>query len=302
MMTEGLASEDPRLVLLIGGDPSARARLVRKRLSGVTTPALLLTATPEMVDQWEAGTDTLVEVRADSPADNVDAWRAGALDPEDPVHAALAVGADSPLSALVGWEYVRRALEARFWSTVVVDLDGTYTAARRAAAVGELDRFVESHWPENQRFAAMAAGDGAEPRLREAHRIAITIAAVETMLAGPAEIIVATDDPGEVRRRTALLNLARGATEVEISGSGRAGFSARLAVPSMPESEPRVRGRRLHTEVEGVPVSVRLPAVLSRCELTDVGQDGEYLTMEFLPDRELWSPRLIEAVDRKQSG
>lgn len=296
-MTPGQRVEDVRLVLVVGGDPVARARSVADRVSGMTTPALVLTATPEVLAAgWTDGTQPLVEVRAQSPLDNVAAWRAGAADPEDPVHSALAVGADSPLAVLAGWEYVRRACSSRFWSTVVVDLDGTYAAARRAAVVAELGDFVERNWPENQRFSAMAAGDSAEPRLREAHRISMTVAEVEEMLSGPAEVIVANDDEGERDRIAALVDLARGAVDVDVAGTAGSGFTARFAVPATPDAEVRIRGRRLHTEVEGVPVSVRLPAVLARCRLDSALRDGGDLLVEFSVDPELWPGHLVDEV------
>src|SRR5699024_8017203 len=136
----------------------------------------------------DAGDVGPVEVRPDVPAARLSSFVDGA---GDEVLAALALGGDGVLASVLGWEYARRAAAAQAWDLVVVELDGDLAGVRRIAAAGELAAFVESRWPAHVRFASMAAGDRADARLREAHRLSQLASDVSAFLAGMVEVVVA---------------------------------------------------------------------------------------------------------------
>src|SRR5699024_8018633 len=156
------------------------------------------------------------------------AYRSGAADPDDDVLAALAAGGDTPLAAVLGWEYARRAASSEYWDVVVVELDGDLTAVRRLAAAGELAAFVESRWPANVRFASMAAGGRADVRVREAHRLALLAGDVAGFLAGRIETIVVGSPAGST---AAMATLARGAVTPVVAPDGEGGYRVEYPAP-----------------------------------------------------------------------
>lgn len=287
---------------MLGGDPGDRARVTADELADGELTALVLTGHPDAVDPRldvsEAGS---VEVRVDDPTARLEAYRSGAADPDDDVLAALAAGGDTPLAAVLGWEYARRAAVSDYWDVVVVELDGDLTAVRRIAAAGELAAFVESRWPANVRFASMAAGGRADVRVREAHRLALLAGDVADFLAGSIEIRVAGAPAGGTAEMAAL---ARGAVTPVVAPDGQGGYRVEYPAPTRPSAPVSVEGDRLRLEFDGFRAVMSMPALLSRCVLTDsvFEPDTGRVVVRFLPDPDLWPPNLVPSGSADRAG
>lgn len=293
--------KDTRVVVVMGGDPTDRAEQTADIISRDGGTALILTGHPGAVDSrlsTPGGYD--VEVRADDPVARLEAFRSGAADPDDDVLAALSVGADTPLSAVLGWEYARRAAASRYWDMVIVELDGDLAAVRRIASAGELTAFVESRWPAHVRFASMAAGDHADVRVREAHRVAIVAADVAAFLSGPVEVVVAGGRP---ELTAAMAELARGAVTPEIVAENGT-YLVTYPAPTRPASTATVNGEMLQLEHDGFRAVLPLPALLVRCVLTDVDydDDAESVVLRFTPDPDLWPSNLVPTGAAGRAG
>ena len=290
-----------RAVVVLGGDRADRSRAVAELVQGATSRrgrtepdrVLVLTCGHDELDpRTGTSADGRVELRRLEPTRLVGAYLAGASDPQDEVLAALATGTDAPLARTLLLEYARRAVASAFWATVVIDLDGGETAPRVLAAPDRLLAFVDRLWPAHRRFAAMAAGDRAEMRIRVAHQLAELSTGVRDFLAG-VELVGAGEHPG---RMTALAELARGGAPAALSGDHRDGYVLEVAVPVPLADEPHVEGQHLVLIVEALEVRVELPAVLRRCLLVDTECPtvaGETLVRaHFRPDPEQWPPHL----------
>ena len=292
-----------RTVLVVGGSPAARSRRVGDLIDGCGGTALVLTADPVGLDpRLDAGDDGPVEVRYDDPAARVASFLSGAVAPEDPVLGALAVGTDAPLAATLGFEYARRACEAAAWDLVVLEIDGDLSALRRFAAPGALAAFVEEHWPANVRFASIAAGERAEPLLRDAQRIAETATAVGAWLATGPDVVAA--EPEEAAGLCELIDLARGALVPALEGDPATGYRLRIPLATEPGGPVRVEGGRALVPLAGVDVSLALPAVLRRCVLSGSRHEAGsgVLVAEFRADENLWPPDLVRPVDASTAG
>lgn len=291
-----------RVAVVLGGDPADRAAVTSALLADAGLTALVLTGHPEAVDPRLDTSDAgPVEVRPDDPAARVEAYRSGAADPDDDVLAALSAGGDSPLAAVLGWEYARRAAASGYWDLVVVEVDGDLAAVRRIAAAGELAAFVETRWPANVRFASMAAGTRADSRVREAHRLALLAGDVADFLAGPLEVIVA----GRSSERTAAMAaLARGAVRPEAVVDGHGGYRVEYPVPTAPSAPPSVEGDRLRLEHDGFRAVLGLPSLLTRCVLVDSAFDAGagLVRLRFLPDPDLWPENLVPTGSAGAAG
>lgn len=293
--------KDTRVVVVMGGDPTDRAEQTADIISGDGGTALILTGHPGAVDsRLSTPTGCVVEVRADDPVARLEAFRSGAADPDDDVLAALSVGADTPLSAVLGWEYARRAAASRYWDMVIVELDGDLAAVRRIASAGELTAFVESRWPAHVRFASMAAGDHADVRVREAHRVALVAADVAAFLSGPVEVVVAGGRP---ELTAAMAELARGAVTPEIVAENGT-YLVTYPAPTRPASTATVNGEMLQLEHDGFRAVLPLPALLVRCVLTDVDydDDAESVVLRFTPDPDLWPSNLVPTGAAGRAG
>lgn len=291
-----------RVVVVLGGDLPTRSSRIAELILGHGGTALLLTGYPGAVDRrLDTGDDGPVEVRADDPAARLGSYVSGAPDPDDDVLAALAAGGDGPLSAVLGWEYARRAAAAGAWDLVVVELDGDLAGVRRIAAPGALATFVEQRWPEHVRFASMAAGDRADARTREAHRQALLAADVADFLADEVEVVVAGETPD---RTASLVDFVRGTVTPRVTEDGRGGFRAEFEVPDPPTRPVSVAGDRLRIEFDGAGTSLRLPAMLSRCVLVGSTFDATagVVVAEFVPDPDLWPSNLVPAGSTERSG
>lgn len=293
--------KDTRVVVVMGGDPTDRAEQTAEIISRDGGTALILTGHPGAVDsRLSTPTGCGVEVRADDPVARLEAFRSGAADPDDDVLAALSVGADTPLSAVLGWEYARRAAASRYWDMVIVELDGDLAAVRRIASAGELTAFVESRWPAHVRFASMAAGDHADVRVREAHRVALVAADVAAFLSGPVEVVVAGGRP---ELTAAMAELARGAVTPEIVAENGT-YLVTYPAPTRPASTATVNGEMLQLEHDGFRAVLPLPALLVRCVLTDVDydDDAESVVLRFTPDPDLWPSNLVPTGAAGRAG
>lgn len=291
-----------RVVVVLGGDPAERAGVTGGLLADPGRTALVLTGHPHAVDpRLDTSDEGPVEVRADDPTARLEAYRSGAADPDDDVLAALSAGGDTPLAAVLGWEYARRAAASGYWDVVVVELDGDLAAVRRIAAAGELAAFVESRWPANVRFASMAAGARADARVREAHRLALLAGDVAGFLAGPLEVIVVGRAP---ERTAAMAALARGAVRPEVVPDGAGGYRVEYAVPTAPSAPASVQGGRLHLEHDGFRAVLGLPPLLTRCVLADSTFDADAgrVRLRFLPDPDLWPQNLMPAGSAGTAG
>lgn len=293
--------KDTRVVVVMGGDPTDRAEQTADIISRDGGTALILTGHPGAVDsRLSTPPGCGVEVRADDPVARLEAFRSGAADPDDDVLAALSVGADTPLSAVLGWEYARRAAASRYWDMVIVELDGDLAAVRRIASAGELTAFVESRWPAHVRFASMAAGDHADVRVREAHRVALVAADVAAFLSGPVEVVVAGGRP---ELTAAMAELARGAVTPEIVAENGT-YLVTYPAPTRPASTATVNGEMLQLEHDGFRAVLPLPALLVRCVLTDVDydDDAESVVLRFTPDPDLWPSNLVPTGAAGRAG
>ncbi|MFN3602133.1 MAG: hypothetical protein ACK4UY_12170 [Dietzia sp.] len=291
-----------RVAIVMGGDPEARSRATAELLLDAGGTALVLTGDPGAVDpRLDTTDDGPVEVRVDDATARLEAYRSGAVDPDDEVLAALAAGSDAPLASVLGWEYARRAAAAGVWDAVVVELDGDLAAVRRIAAAGELAVFVESRWPAHVRFASMAAGDRADSRIREAHRLSLIAAEVSEFLAGPVDVVVVGSVPGRI---AALAALARGAVTPSVAPDGGGGYRVEYPVPAPPSAPPSVEGDGLRLELDGFRTALPLPALMSRCTLAGSRFDPEagILIASFVPDPDLWPPNLVPSGFADGSG
>ncbi|MCT2274556.1 hypothetical protein [Dietzia cinnamea] len=291
-----------RVVVVLGGDPAERAGVTGELLAESGRTALVLTGHPDAVDpRLDTSDEGPVEVRADDPTARLEAFRSGAADPDDEVLAALSAGGDTPLAAVLGWEYARRAAASGYWDVVVVELDGDLAAVRRIAAAGELAAFVESRWPANVRFASMAAGARADARVREAHRLALLAGDVAGFLAGPLEVIVVGRAP---ERTAAMAALARGAVRPEVVPDGAGGYRVEYAVPNAPSAPASVQGDRLRLEHDGFRAVLGLPPLLTRCVLVDSTFDAGAgrVRLRFLPDPDLWPQNLVPTGSADTAG
>ncbi|HHX85531.1 MAG TPA: hypothetical protein GX694_09425 [Actinomycetales bacterium] len=291
-----------RVVVVLGGDIRDRSEAIGDLLLADGGTALVLTAHPSAVDaRLDTSDEGPVEVRADDPVARLEAYRSGATDPDDDVLAALTTGSDAPLAAVLGWEYARRAAAAGAWDVVVVELDGDLAAVRRIAATGELAAFVESRWPAHVRFASMAAGDRADLRVQEAHRLSLMAGDVTDFLAGPVEMLVLGASPERTARLAAL---ARGAVTPEVTPDDEGGFRATLAVPDPPTAPITVEGDRLRLELDGFRAALPLPPLLARCILVDSVHDGAAgaVVASFVPDPALWPAHLVPTGSADRAG
>ncbi|AVM64990.1 hypothetical protein M3B38_09865 [Dietzia cinnamea] len=291
-----------RVVVVLGGDPAERAGVTGGLLADPGRTALVLTGHPDAVDpRLDTSDEGPVEVRADDPTARLEAYRSGAADPDDDVLAALSAGGDTPLAAVLGWEYARRAAASGYWDVVVVELDGDLAAVRRIAAAGELAAFVESRWPANVRFASMAAGARADARVREAHRLALLAGDVAGFLAGPLEVIVVGRAP---ERTAAMAALARGAVRPEVAPDGAGGYRVEYPVPTPPSAPASVEGDRLRLEHDGFRATLGLPPLLTRCVLVDSTFDADAgrVRLRFLPDPDLWPQNLVPSGSAGTAG
>lgn len=294
--------KDTHVVVVLGGDPTRRAELTADVITRTAGSALVLTGHPDAVDPRLDTTDVgAVEVRADDPVARTQAYLSGAVDPGDDVLAALSAGSDTPLSAVLGWEYTRRAAASGYWDVVVVELDGDLAAVRRLAAAGELTAFVDSRWPAHVRFASMAAGDMADPRVREAHRLSLLAADVTEFLSGPLEVVVAGEAP---ERTEAMAELARGAVtpDIELDDSGE--YLVAYPAPTMPTGTGTVDGNLLRLDHDGFRAVLRLPSVLARCTLEDSHYDSDTrsVVLRFVPDPDLWPSHLVPSGSTRHAG
>ena len=291
-----------RVVVVLGGGPADRAAVTAGRLLDTGGRALVLTGHPSAVDpRLDTSVDGTVEVRIDDPSARLEAYRSGAVDPDDDVLAALSAGGDTPLAAVLGWEYARRAAAAEWWDTVVVELDGDLAAVRRIAAAGQLASFVESRWPAHVRFASMAAGERADARVREAHRLSLLASDVVDFLAGAVEVVVAGDAAG---RTAAMAELARGAVVPDVRPDDEGGYLLRYAAPAAPDAPVTIEGDGLRVEHDGVRALLPLSPLLRRCEL--VGSrfeaDPGRVVVSFVPDPALWPPDLVPSGPADRAG
>ena len=287
--------KETRVVVVMGADPAQRAVRTADLLTGTGGTALLLTGHPDAVDpRLDTGESGRVEVR-------LEAFRSGAVDPDDDVLAALSAGADTPLSAVLGWEYARRAAAAGYWDVVVVELDGDLAAVRRLAAAGQLAAFVESRWPAHVRYASMAAGDLADVRVREAHRLALLADDVADFLAGPLRVVVAGGAP---ERTTAMAELARGAVTPDIETDDAGTYLVTYPSPAMPSTPATVDGTALRLEHDGFEAVLPLPSLLARCVLTGSDYDAAAgrVILRFVPDPDLWPPNLVPSGFAGRAG
>lgn len=289
------------VVVILGGGPSQRAAATADLLSDGRS-ALVLTGHPDAVDpRLDTGEDGPVEVRGDDPGARLEAYRSGAVDPEDDVLAALSAGNDTPLASVLGWEYARRAAAAEYWDVVVVELDGDLSAVHRIAAAGELLTFVESRWPAHARFASMAAGGRADTRVQEAHRLATLTGDVAGFLAGPIEVRVVGDVP---EGTAAMAELARGAVRPEVTPDGDGGYLVEYPVPTRPSAPVVAEGDRLRLEHGGFRAVLTLPPLLARCELvgSEFHPDPGRVVARFVPDPDLWPPNLVPTGSVGRAG
>lgn len=285
----------PRVVIVLGGDHQDRSSVIADLLLEHGGTALILTGSPESIDsRLDTSESGPVELRVDDPVALLEAYRSGAVDPDDEVLAALSAGSDGPLAASLGWEYARRAAASGAWDVVVVELDGALPGVRRIAAAGELAAFVETRWPSHVRFASMAAGDRADTRLQEAHRLWQLMYDVAGFLSHEVEVIVAGASPD---RTVSMANLARGGVIPTVSEDGHGGFRVELAVPGPPRTPPTIEGGRLRLEFGVMTSTVALPALLARCVLVDSSYDAAAgaVVAEFVPDLQLWPSNLVPA-------
>ena len=227
----------------------------------------------------------------------------------------LLLDRNSSLAEALSWEYLRRAAESKAWGLVVREMDGTTAALHRIEAPQRSADLIESLWPRNTRFAALAAGEHIDPTILDAHEIASTLDVLTAWLSGthgtvPADLptirIVVAGTGEDVRTTTAMAALLGARTEeadpVEPmrrvdSVDGLPAYELVVAVPAEPDREPVVIDGKVRMFFSGVRADVEIGSVLARCVVHaadfEQGVDTARLRIVFVANPSMWPESMI---------
>lgn len=299
-----------RCVAVIGGAREDRAKAVAELLGeiGPEGSALLLTSSASHFRRaLGASAETIVEFRDDDQEAHARAFAARLRSDFSRGPGLLLLDRNSSVAEAIGWEYLRRAAESGAWDLVVRELDGTTSALGRLEAPRRGAELVESLWPRNTRYAALAAGEHIDPVVLDAHEIAHTLDVLRGWLTGDAvESGVPAHDAGAeagVDRRdggegTSLPPLtivvagegedaAAAAATAALLGARTAGaaplgpperipaidglpsYRLEVSVPAEPDGTPAVIDGSLVLDFSGIRVSIDVGSVLARCLVHD---------------------------------
>src|SRR5690606_30648206 len=98
--------------------------------------------------------------------------------------------------------------------------------------------------------------------------------------------------------------LARGAVTPVVAPDGQGGYRVEYPAPMRPSAPVSVEGDRLRLEFDGFRAVMSMPALLSRCVLTDsvFEPDTGRVVVRFLPDPDLWPPNLVPSGSADRAG
>lgn len=305
-MSENDSARATQCVVVVGGGRDERVKAIEGILGDADpdATAMLYTSSPNYFARvlGSHGGDRLdirddnAEVLADSYGERLHS--VGAQGPR-----LLLLDRNSSLAEALSWEYLRRAAESSAWDLVIREMDGTTAALHRIEAPRQSADIIESLWPRNTRFAALAAGEHIDPALLDAHEIAATLDVLTAWLSGggiageesvlPAIRIVVAGSGDDVRATAAMAALL-GARTAEAdpvepmrrvdSVDGLPAYGLTVSVPAEPDREPVVIDGVLRLYFSGVRADVEIGSVLARCLVHSV---------EFLPDADAARLRIV---------
>lgn len=317
-MTDKNSADSTQCVVVVGGGRDERVKAIEELLgdAGPEATAMLYTSSPNYFTR-KLGSDR--QEALDIRDDNAETLAAAYGDRLRSVGAAgprlLLLDRNSSLAEALSWEYLRRAVESKAWDLVIREMDGTTAALHRIEAPQQSADLIESFWPRNTRFAALAAGEHIDPAVLDAHEIASTLDVLTAWLSGssgsvpadlPAIRIVVAGTGEDVRTTTAMAALlgarAAEANPVEPmrrvkSVDGLPTYELVVSVPAEPDREPVVIDGLLRMFFSGVRADVEIGSVLARCLVHQVdfeqGGDDARLRILFVANPSMWPESLI---------
>ena len=317
-MTDKNSADSTKCVVVVGGGRDERVKAIEELLgdAGPEATAMLYTSSPNYFTR-KLGSDR--QEALDIRDDNAETLAAAYGDRLRSVGAAgprlLLLDRNSSLAEALSWEYLRRAVESKAWDLVIREMDGTTAALHRIEAPQQSADLIESFWPRNTRFAALAAGEHIDPAVLDAHEIASTLDVLTAWLSGssgsvpadlPAIRIVVAGTGEDVRTTTAMAALlgarAAEANPVEPmrrvkSVDGLPTYELVVSVPAEPDREPVVIDGLLRMFFSGVRADVEIGSVLARCLVHQVdfeqGGDDARLRILFVANPSMWPESMI---------
>lgn len=317
-MTDKNPADATQCVVVIGGGRDERAKAIEELLgdAGPETTAMLFTSSPNYFTRTLSRfREDVLDVRDDNAETLAESYgeRLRSVGPTGP--RLLLLDRNSSLAEALSWEYLRRAVESQAWGLVIREMDGTTAALHRIEAPQQSADLIESLWPRNTRFAALAAGEHIDPSVLDAHEIASTLDVLTAWLSGsngtvsaelPAIRIVVAGTGEDVRTTTAMAALL-GARTAEANPvepmrrvkpvDGLPTYELVVSVPAEPDREPVVIDGRLRMFFSGVRADVEIGSVLARCLVHDVdfeqGGDEARLRILFVANPSMWPESMI---------
>lgn len=213
------SSPQPQCVVVVGGGRDERMKAIEGLLgeAGPEATAMVLTSSPSYFTKVLGGygTETL-DIRDDDAENLARAYGERLHSTEAQGPRLLLLDRNSSLAEALSWEYLRRAVESQAWNLVIREMDGTTAALHRIEAPRRSSDIIESLWPRNTRYAALAAGEHIDPAVLDAHEIAATLDVLISWLSGtrrgdagdlPAIRIVVAGTGDDVRTTAAMAAL-----------------------------------------------------------------------------------------------
>lgn len=312
------AESSTQCVVVVGGGRDERVKAIEGLLgeAGPETTAMVLTSSPIYFTKVLGGhgTETL-DIRDDDAENLARAYgeRLHSADAQGP--RLLLLDRNSSLAEALGWEYLRRAVESQAWDLVIREMDGTTAALHRIEAPRRSADIIESLWPRNTRYAALAAGEHIDPAVLDAHEVAATLDVLISWLSGARtneaenlpSIRIVVAGTGDDVRTTAAMAALLGAQTAEAnpigpmrrvdSIDGLPAYSLALAVPAEPDREPVVSDGTLRLYFSGVRAEVEIGSVLARCRVHSADYqtraDDSRLEIVFVADPSMWPESMI---------
>ncbi|HJE89598.1 MAG TPA: hypothetical protein K8V11_01135 [Dietzia timorensis] len=317
-MTDSNSADETQCVVIIGGGREERAKTIEELIgdAGPEATAMLYTSSPNyFTRKLSSYRQDVLDVRDDNAETLAASYgeRLRSADATGP--RLLLLDRNSSLAEALSWEYLRRAVESRAWGLVIREMDGTTAALHRIEAPQQSADLIESLWPRNTRFAALAAGEHIDPAVLDAHEIASTLDILTAWLSGskgsvtadlPAISIVVAGTGEDVRTTTAMAALlgARAAETNPVEPvrrvepvDGLPTYELVVSVPAEPDREPVVIDGRLRMFFSGVRADVEIGSVLARClvhqvEFEQRGDEGR-LRIVFVANPSMWPESMI---------
>lgn len=305
-------------VVVVGGGRDERVKAIEGLLgeSGPDASAMLMTSSPTYFAKVLGGhRPDALDIRDDDAETLARAYGERLHSAEAQGPRLLLLDRNSSFAEALSWEYLRRAVESEAWNLVIREMDGTTAALHRIEAPRRSADIIESLWPRNTRYAALAAGEHIDPAVLDAHEIAATLDVLTSWLSGARReeasalpsIRIVVAGTGEDVRATAAMAALLGAKTAEASPiepmrrvdsvDGLPAYSLALAVPAEPDREPAVVDGALRLYFSGVRADVEIGSVLARCQVhsTEYRPQGDESRLEivFVADPSMWPASMI---------